>query len=184
MHLQPTIPPAKATLPEILKLWGQAESVRAKEIAYILQSTDGNLPRIIAGDFNAMPGGAAPDALKGKGPADGNAVPAGSAPEFLKGKGFIDSLAAARPDHAKVTTWKGTFQGLSVGFRLDFIFHTKDIASTACQVLPTDASDHDLVVSTLRWAAASQPSSGAAPATATQPAGIPASPGPTKGAPP
>jgi endonuclease/exonuclease/phosphatase family metal-dependent hydrolase len=164
VHLRPTVPPPRAGVQDILKLWGQSEAGRAKEIAYISKNTDANLPRIIAGDFNSMPGGAVPDPLKGKALADGNTVPAGTAPEFLKAKGFIDSLASADPNHEKVTTWKGSFQGLAVRFRLDYVFHTKDIASTACRVLPTDASDHAMVVSTLRWAAtASLPAGGSRP---------------------
>jgi endonuclease/exonuclease/phosphatase family metal-dependent hydrolase len=145
-HLTASTPPANASAAEVLRLWGLREAVRAKEIAYILENTDPRLPRLIAGDLNAQPGD--------------------SAPRFLKDKGFVDSLASARADHEKVTTWSGSLGGMQLAFRVDYVFHTKDIQSTDCQVLPCAASDHSLVVSTLRWAPACTRPAATGPAAA------------------
>ena len=134
-HLTATVPPENATVVDTLRLWAATEAVRAKEIPYIVENTNPRLPRLIAGDLNAMPNG--------------------TAPRFLRDKGFLDSLASCRQDHEKVTTWKCERKGIELSLRLDYVFHTKDIQSTDCQVLPCAASDHSLVVSTLRWAPAS-----------------------------
>jgi endonuclease/exonuclease/phosphatase family metal-dependent hydrolase len=137
-HLYPTIPPRDANLRTLLRAWQQAEAVRAKEVPYILDGTPTRLPRIFAGDLNCQPGG--------------------TATELLKDKGFLDSLVTSGRDPNGVTTCKETFQGMTMGFRLDYVLHTKELSATDCQVIPTPASDHALVLATLRWAVpASQP---------------------------
>ena len=144
-HLTASTPPAGASVAEIARVFNQREAIRAKELAYILKNTEANLPRLIVGDFNAMPGG--------------------TAPQFLRDKGFLDSLASARADHATVTTWRGSLGGINLSARVDYVFHTKDLQSTDCQVLPSVASDHSLVVSTLRWAPAASRPDANSPAT-------------------
>jgi len=39
-----------------------------------------------------------------------------------------------------------------VKFRFDYIFPSRDIRTLESRIVPSDASDHDLVVSRLGWA--------------------------------
>lgn len=126
---------------KLLAHWRLTEAVRAKEIAYVVENLPADRPVIIAGDLNSMP--------------------AWSAPRFLAGKGYVDSLAAARKDHAELTTWSGLPFKLPLAARLDYVFHTKHLRCLAARVLPCKGSDHSLVVCTV--------------APAAKPAGAPAS---------
>jgi endonuclease/exonuclease/phosphatase (EEP) superfamily protein YafD len=137
VHLTANVPPPHASPLNLAALWIKREAVRGQEIEYILAATDANIPRLIAGDFNALPKGAAPS--------------------FMRDKGFIDSLAAACKDHETLTTWSDTLGKIRIAFRVDYVFHTGAIESAGCRVLPCDASDHSLVVSGLRWAKSISP---------------------------
>lgn len=133
VHLQPTVPPENANLAQAVALWARGEATRAREIEYILQNTSAKLPRLIAGDFNAMP--------------------EWSATTVLKQKGFVDGLASACKDHAKMTTWKGGRKDTELSLRVDYVFHPPALRTTEARILPCGASDHSLVVCTLSWAA-------------------------------
>ena len=132
VHLVATAPGRKRNPLTLLKLLVETELTRKKEIVHLYSKTDANVPLIVAGDLNSPP--------------------AWRAPAFLRSQGLIDSLAATRADHGDVVTWSWSRKGISGGLRIDYIFHASQFTATAAEVLTSNASDHSLQVSTLKWA--------------------------------
>lgn len=132
VHLVATAPGRRRNPLFLLKLLVQTELTRKKEIVYLYSKTDANVPLILAGDLNSPP--------------------AWRAPAFLTSQGLIDSLAATRKDHGDVVTWSWSRKGVTLGLRIDYIFHTSQFTPIAAEVLTSNASDHSLQVSTLKWA--------------------------------
>lgn len=139
VHLVATAPGRKRNPLSLLKLLASTELTRGKEIVYLYMKTDGNVPLVVAGDLNSPPGW--------------------TAAAFLTSQGLIDSLASVRADHEQIVTWSWGRKGISVGLRIDYIFHGPQFTTLDAEVLTSSASDHSLQVSTLKWApkSASQP---------------------------
>jgi endonuclease/exonuclease/phosphatase family metal-dependent hydrolase len=131
VHLQPAIPKDGAGAAAIIALYQKTETTRAKEMERIGGHLAKNRPVVVLGDFNSLPGGMA------------------TAP--LAGRGFKDSFAETNPDRTQATTWHWTWRGTEVKFRFDYIFPSRDFRTIESRIIPSDASDHDLVVSRLAW---------------------------------
>lgn len=110
-------------------LWKQG-SVHRIELEQIKTHLRPDLPTVIAGDFNSV---------------------SNVAPKRLREMGFIDSFAAVtqRPD--ATPTLHFTMFGRPAGRRIDYIFHDQSFQTLESKVLSGGPSDHDLVVSVLRF---------------------------------
>lgn len=118
----------KWSLPAQL-IWGQGEIHRG-EIREILDALRTDLPTILAGDFNS---------------ANGAAI------RELKMLGFTDSYAAVTDCPNRTPTLHFSLLGFKAGRRIDYIFHDKSFQTVESQVFSGLPSDHDTVVSVLRW---------------------------------
>lgn len=143
VHLLPTIPRRGQNARQLLKLFVETEGARGREIAHIHSKLRANVPTILAGDLNSIPG-----------------LPV---TRYLAARGMIDSFRSAAPKEADGFTWHWPWRGTELRQRFDYIFHTADVKTCASQVIPSEASDHYLLVSVLTWApkeASSRPVAG------------------------
>jgi endonuclease/exonuclease/phosphatase family metal-dependent hydrolase len=131
VHLQPAIPKDGAGAAAIIVLYQKMEATRAKEMERIGELLAKDRPVVVLGDFNSLPGGAGMT--------------------LLTGRGFTDSFAEANPAEKQATTWHWKQQGSEVKLRFDYIFPSRDIRTLESRIVPSDASDHDLVVSRVGW---------------------------------
>lgn len=132
VHLDPLrtwTPLGKLTLPiQFLR----QRSVHRSEVAQIRENLRLGLPTVLAGDFNRA---------------------SHAATDELRALGFVDSFAAvtSRPDTK--ATLHFTFLSSRMGRRVDFIFHDRSFATVKSRTVAGRPSDHDGVVSVLRWTA-------------------------------
>jgi endonuclease/exonuclease/phosphatase family metal-dependent hydrolase len=132
LHLEPILPPRDSTARDIFKLSMKGEEVRKKQYSSIQKYLTDDLPTIVLGDFNSMS--------------------SQSVPTLLKEAGFVDSYAAVTKDPDKSFTWQWNYRDMNLQFRIDFIFHPKDLRTVKSDVLNEVAvSDHFPVVSVLEW---------------------------------
>ena len=132
VHLLPTIPRRGQNAKQLLKLFVKTEGIRRREIAHIHSKLRPNVPTILAGDINSIPG-----------------LPV---TRYLAARGMIDSFRSAAPKEANGFTWHWPWRGIELRQRFDYIFHTADVKTCASEVIRSEASDHYLLVSTLTWA--------------------------------
>jgi endonuclease/exonuclease/phosphatase family metal-dependent hydrolase len=136
VHLRAAVPQGKEGIRQFTDLFLQTEEIRTREIKNILQEiaklNKANDPVILLGDFNS------PSKF--------------SAPSILCRSGYFDSAASLDPKADKQTTWQWVWQGMPYSFRLDYIFHGKQVRTLECRVLAGGPSDHNPVVSKLQWA--------------------------------
>ncbi|MHC4983739.1 MAG: endonuclease/exonuclease/phosphatase family protein [Planctomycetota bacterium] len=133
VHLQPTVPRrGEGPAAVVLRLLA-AEEIRAREIARVHENLLEEIPAIILGDFNSI------STMK--------------APLFLAEKGFIDSFASVTQEPDSHATWLWPGGRLAIAFRVDYIFHTKELETLESRVIESEGSDHYLVASELAWAA-------------------------------
>lgn len=100
------------------------------QIGHIYEHLSDKMPAIILGDFNS-----------------GSTF---CAPEFLKARGFTDSFSSVTENADEHFTWHWPHEGVDWRFRLDYIFHRGGgIRTLESRIVPTEASDHYLVISTL-----------------------------------
>ena len=131
VHLH-ALNPRKGNEPlQILEALRKTENIRAKEITNVCQRLNPDMPSIIIGDFNSLSGFCAPG--------------------FLKENGFIDSFASVNEDPNSHTTWHWKWKGKDLGFRIDYLFHPESLSTLESRVEKSDASDHYLLVSKLKW---------------------------------
>ncbi len=136
VHLQPIVLPRDAGIAQALSALAAMEQTHANEIAHIFEHVRPDMPTVFAGDFNSLS--------------------TFHAPLFLKKKGFVDSFAQTRKHPDAGPTWRWGSKSGEWSFRLDYIFHSRHLATTASAVLKSDASDHYLLTSTLRLAPAEE----------------------------
>jgi endonuclease/exonuclease/phosphatase family metal-dependent hydrolase len=146
VHLTPIRAQKGNGLRDTLRVFAQTEEVHVHEIKSIYDRVSSEMPTVILGDFNSPPHF--------------------FAPQYLMRKGFVDSLGSVADASAELTTWQWPLDGVELKFRIDYVFHTKDMRTISSRIIPTQASDHNLVVSTLGWiqtVALSQPATSSAP---------------------
>jgi endonuclease/exonuclease/phosphatase (EEP) superfamily protein YafD len=83
---------------------------------------------------------------------DLNTTASTAAPEGLSRWGLTDSYAATHADGGRVATHRAAILGISIGRRIDFIFHSREFQTVDSELVPGEPSDHDMVRSTLEWA--------------------------------
>jgi endonuclease/exonuclease/phosphatase (EEP) superfamily protein YafD len=117
----------KLTLPFQL---GRQGNIHRDELAQAFENLRGDVPTILLGDFNR-----ANDAAINR----------------LREIGFVDSFAAVTPRPDRIPTLHYSMLGFRSGRRIDFIFHDGTFHTVSSQVLSGQPSDHDAVVSVLRF---------------------------------
>ena len=131
VHLTATTPITVRSPLRLLRLFRATEAVRRKEIRAICDALPTDVAVVLAGDLNSLPNF--------------------GASRILRERGLVESLASVRTDHAKVKTWLWRLGPMSLGLRLDYIFHSPAVRTLTCRALDSDASDHALLVSNMRW---------------------------------
>ena len=132
LHLMPVLPNKGASKLDILKLVVKAEMIRKKEIESILKDEKFQSPIIVLGDFNS------------------NSVQ--SAPAYLRKKNLVDSFASTNQNPETKITWQWKYRDINLRDRIDFVFHSKHLATVKCAILAKGPSDHYPVVSRLKLA--------------------------------
>lgn len=129
VHLTPFSPPGRGGLAAAWQTLADVEDTHDKEIRHVHDALSKNLPAIVLGDFNS------PSPL--------------AAPQFLAKRGFTDSFAAVTKAPDRHPTWHWRLGKVNLAFRLDYIFHNKDISTLESRLVRTNASDHNVLVSRL-----------------------------------
>jgi len=133
VHLQPFLLPQGASLAAVLRLFAQIEDVHAQEIAAIHRALSSETPAIVLGDFNSLS--------------------TGRAPRYLTSRELIDSFGSVNERPDQHPTWQWQLRGANLAFRVDYLFHGKDVSTLESRIIRTNGSDHCPVVSKLRMAA-------------------------------
>ena len=131
VHLDPVRLPARGAILSLAKAFADLEATHKREIEYIQQSLTPDLPTLIAGDFNSMASGVAPQSL-------------------MK-KGFADSFASVTDKADQHPTGRWRFGRTEFAARIDYIFHTGQFSTAESRIVENASSDHALLVSRLRW---------------------------------
>jgi endonuclease/exonuclease/phosphatase family metal-dependent hydrolase len=134
VHLQPTVPREGEGMVAFLARWTREQGIRRAEAAHILETLDGKTPLVLLGDFNSLP--------------------SSNVATYVKARRLTDSYEAATPPEKREHTWHWELDGMDWSFRLDYIYHAADLVTRTCEIVRGNGSDHDLLVSTLVWAAA------------------------------
>jgi endonuclease/exonuclease/phosphatase family metal-dependent hydrolase len=133
LHLDPlriwTLP-EKLTLPLQFRRQG---NIQRDELAQACAQLRGDIPTILLGDFNRG---------------------SDAAIHQLRELGYVDSFGAVTPRPDRTPTLHFSLLGFRSGRRIDFIFHDPAFKTIGSEVIPGRPSDHDAVVSRLRWKAA------------------------------
>ncbi len=119
------------SLAGILAAFQQAEKTHATEIARISGELSPSTPAIVLGDFNSFSFFCAPTSLVER--------------------GFVDSFASVTANADQQGTIFYRSGENEWRFRIDYIFHTKELRTITSRILKSDASDHFPVVSRLVW---------------------------------
>jgi endonuclease/exonuclease/phosphatase (EEP) superfamily protein YafD len=127
VHLSPLGALREVGLAAALGKLAEVEAVHKKEILRILEGVDAAGPALILGDFNSLS--------------------TFVAPRILLEKGFSDSFAAVTKEPEGHPTWRWKVAGKEMAYRLDYIFHRGGLTTRESRVVPTEASDHSLLVS-------------------------------------
>lgn len=133
VHLATPQVNAMRSLATIMSGFQEAETLHAREIARIYERLSPGLtnqPTLVLGDFNSFS--------------------FFTAPAFLASHGFVDSFASVTTNADQHGTWEVRRGDTRWQFRLDYIFHTPDLATVESRILSSAASDHQPVVSRLR----------------------------------
>ena len=118
----------KWTLP-IQLLYGQA-AVHRKEVRQITAALHPDLPTVLAGDFNSA---------------------SHASLDQLLTSGFTDSFADVTRYPDRTPTLHFKLLGFRSGRRIDYILHDQSFKTVQSRTLPGSPSDHDAVISVLRW---------------------------------
>ncbi|MFP4053419.1 MAG: endonuclease/exonuclease/phosphatase family protein [Phycisphaerae bacterium] len=131
VHLCPTLPRPRSNANQLLALLQRTEDRRLREIKFIHGKLPTDRPTLIVGDMNTI-----------------STLPAG---RYLTDRGYVDSYATASllPDLGSTIRFR--VGGVNVGLRIDYVLHTRDFRTLRSRILPSDGSDHSLVVSDLAW---------------------------------
>lgn len=118
----------KLSLPA--QLWRRQREIHRDELAQALKSLKPGMPTILLGDFNRA---------------------SHASTDRLRELGFTDSFAAVTSGPDRVPTLHFSMLGFRLGRRVDFVFHDHAFRTVGSRVLPGPPSDHNPVVSALRW---------------------------------
>jgi len=132
VHLVPVRGGSMKTAAEALKVLSLTEKTRMEEIAHIWSNLPADQPLLIVGDFNS--------------------VPVMGVPAFLQARGMVDSYASVTKPADQKTTHHWDGDGTTVRFRIDYIWHSAHFRTLRSDVVASQASDHDLVVSQITMA--------------------------------
>jgi endonuclease/exonuclease/phosphatase family metal-dependent hydrolase len=129
VHLEPIRLRRGGSLASLMSAMIAAERTRIQEIQLIHESIELDLPTLIAGDFNSMPGF--------------------QTLEYLEENGFIDSFSEVHEESQPTWHWPNRIGEWRL--RLDYIWHDEHFTTTESEILESDASDHYLLVSRMKF---------------------------------
>lgn len=127
VHLSPFAVPRGAGFRGAVSALSGVEGTHAKEIQSIATQIDPSRPTLVCGDFNSLS--------------------SFSAPKRLEQMGLTESFAAITENADSHSTWGWPFGKRHIQFRIDYIFHSRHFATVGSEIIPTEGSDHALVVS-------------------------------------
>jgi endonuclease/exonuclease/phosphatase family metal-dependent hydrolase len=130
VHLSPFLIRRGSGFVEAYQAIQDSEDTHEREIRAILKNVNPNVPTLICGDFNSL------SWL--------------TAPKRLVTERFIDSFASVTDDADMHSTWTWPMGRLSLQGRIDYIFHSRHFTTKSSRIIKTNASDHFLLVSTLK----------------------------------
>lgn len=129
VHLQPVVLRPGGGLREAFSALAAMEKAHQQEISEIFANIQRDVPTLIVGDFNST------SALLG--------------PTFVRANGFVDSFAHAHKNPDSYATWHWRLKHGRWSLRIDYIFHSPHFTTRDSSIIPSSASDHCLVTSTL-----------------------------------
>lgn len=129
VHLDPWRIPRNANVGDAFASFSNFDRTHDAEAERILDTLDGDLPTIVAGDFNSLA--------------------KQSAAARLKKAGFTDSFASVTENPEQHPTWHWRVRGVELRLRIDFIFHKGGFTTRESKIFPGEASDHFLLKSVL-----------------------------------
>lgn len=132
VHLQPVLLRRDTGWREAFAALREMEETHGKEIRHIFARIKRDVPTLIVGDLNS--------------------VSSFQTPAFLKEKGFVDSFAEVNEQPDSHPTWRWQLRHGECALRIDYIFHTRHFTTRQSRVIDSNASDHRLVISELRFA--------------------------------
>lgn len=110
-------------------IWGQ-NAVHRKEVNQILHTLRPGMPTVLGGDFNSV---------------------SGAPIRQLQDLDYVDSFAEVNKHPDQTPTLHFKLFGFQTGRRIDYILHDASFQTLLSQACPGSPSDHDPVVSVLRW---------------------------------
>jgi len=131
IHLATPNPRQMSSLAAIMAMFQKVEATHAQEIARIHKKLSRPMPIIVLGDFNSFS--------------------FFHAPKFLAESGLVDSFASVTERADQHGTWPFRSGENKWTFRIDFIFHSRELRTLQSRIIPSEASDHYPVVSRLGW---------------------------------
>lgn len=131
VHLQPILFPNDPGVRDVLSAIGAVEKMHRAEIDAVVEHVKKDVPTIVAGDFNS--------------------IATFQAPQKLVESGFLDSFAEVNENPESLPTWHWPTRNGEISLRIDYIFHSKDFRATEINVIKSEASDHYLIFSRLKW---------------------------------
>lgn len=110
-------------------MWGH-DRIHREEVRQIVNALRPDMPTILGGDFNSV---------------------SGAPIRQLQELGYTDSFAKVNKQPGQTPTLHFKLFGFKAGQRIDYILHDPSFQTLQSQVFPGSPSDHDAVVSVLRW---------------------------------
>ena len=129
VHLQPAILRRGGGVGQAFSALFAMEQTHKKEIAYVFERIEQDVPTLVLGDFNSLS--------------------TFQAPTFLKERGLVDSFAQVHEEPDSHFTWHWPLKYGQWSLRIDYIFHSPHFATRKSSVLRSKGSDHYLLTSTL-----------------------------------
>ncbi len=110
-------------------VWGH-DAIHREEVRQIANSLRPGIPTILGGDFNSV---------------------SGQPIRKFREMSYMDSFASVNKDPDEAHTLHFKLFGIKTGRRIDYILHDKSFQTIQSHVIAGTPSDHDAVVSVLRW---------------------------------
>ncbi len=130
VHLHPTTVVNRG-LRALWRGWRSSEATRGLEVQQLVPLLAPQLPTIMLGDFNSLPGTATY--------------------ERVIGYGFVDCFSEGHAPSGATPTFNGNIRGIPLPVRVDYVFRRGELRAIQSRVLSEGSSDHYPVVTTFGW---------------------------------
>lgn len=130
VHLDPFQVRRGGGVKDLFAALGNLEQTHAREIQYVLDNLEKDIPALIVGDFNS--------------------ISTSSAPKALQQAGYLDSFASVTEQPETHPSWQWQLPRFVFKLRIDYIFHGEQFETVESKIHPSEGSDHFLLSSVLR----------------------------------